>query len=177
MTERTLDVHDLAGLPRERVGELRTPELFALAAGRLWVSEFLRQGDEAAVKRPCWRAGFAAADLDDRALTAFDQLFQAFAAGATRQIEFHCPNCPRLSADERRYLEALALLQRDRHPPAEAILGDWLAPAARRIALNAAQVVALSMAEAGLILPWCGAETALPKGLISYPDQGFRLVH
>ena len=44
---------------------------YNLAAGRLWVSEFLQQG-EGTERRPCWRAGFAAADLDEAAVTAFD---------------------------------------------------------------------------------------------------------
>lgn len=175
MTERTLDPHELGDF-RDRVSQLRTAELFALAAGRLWVSDYLRQNDDLP-GRPSWRSGFAAADLDERTVAEFDQLFQAFAAGATRQIEFRCPNCPRLSPDEQRYLEALSLLQRRRRPAAEAILADWLAPAARRVALNAAHAVAGALAEAGLVLPWRSAETALPKGQIPYADQGLRLVH
>lgn len=176
MTERTPDPPDLHDPARERVAQLRTAELFALAAGRLWVAAFLQQGDDTE-RRPCWRSGFAAADLDEAAVTAFDQLFQAFAGGATRQIEFRCPNCPRLSPDEQLFLQALACLQRDRHAAAAAILGDWLAPAACRVALNAAHAVAGAIAQAGLILPWRDAETALPNTRIHYADQGIRLIH
>ena len=176
MTERPLDLPDRAEHSLERVARLCTAELFALAAGRLWVSDFLAQ-DDAPPRRACWRSGFAAADLDDAAVTAFDQLFQAFAGGATRQIEFHCPNCPRLSPDEQRYLQALAYLQRDLRAPAEAILADWLAPAARRVALTAAHAVAGATALAGLVLPWLGAGPAVPNAQVPYAEQGIRLVH
>ncbi len=176
MTDRPQDAPERDDR-RDRVSQLRTAELFALAAARLWVADFLKQGEEAASGRPCWRSGFVAADLDEPTVTAFDQLFQAFAAGATRQIEFRCPNCPRLSPDEQRFLEALSLLQRDRRPAAEAILAGWLAPAARRVALDAAHAVAGAMVDVGLTLPWRIAETALPHGHILYADQGLRLIH
>lgn len=176
MTDRTLDLPDLHDPAPERVAQLRTAELFALAAGRLWVSEYLHQ-DDGAARRPCWRSGFVAADLDEAAVAAFDQLFQAFAGGATRQIEFRCPNCPRLSLDEQRFLRALAYLQRDRRAAAAAILGDWLAPAATRIALNAAHAVAGAIAQVGLILPWRNAGTAPPNVQAHYADQGIRLIH
>ncbi len=176
MIERMTDLPDLHDPALERVAQLRTAELFALAAGRLWVSEYLQQ-DDGAARRPCWRSGFVAADLDEAAVTAFDQLFQAFAGGATRQIEFRCPNCPRLSPDEQRFLQALAYLQRDRRAAAAAILGDWLAPAACRVALNAAHAVAGAIAQAGLILPWRSAGTALPNAQVHYADQGIRLIH
>ena len=160
-----------------RVDRLRTAELFALAAGRLWVAECLQPTDTGPARRPCWRSGFAAANLDESALGAFDELFQAFAAGARRPIEFRCPSCPLLSTDELRLLETLALLQRDRRAAAEALLGAWLAPAARRVALAAADVVACALAEAGLTLPWRIAGTALPQDRMSYADQGLRLIH
>lgn len=166
-----------ADLASARVDRLRTAELFVLAAGRLWVSEYLLPGEASGGRRPCWRSGFVAADLDEAAAGAFDQLFQAFAAGATRQIEFRCPNCPLLSPDELRFMEALALLQRDGRDPADAILADWLAPAARRVALNAAHAVAGALAGAGLILPWRIAGTAVPHSRMGYADQGLRLIH
>lgn len=176
MTDRPLDAPERDDRC-DRVGQLRTAELFALAAARLWVADFLQQGEGTSLGGPCWRSGFVAADLDDATVIAFDQFFQAFAAGATRQIEFRCPACARLSPDERRYLEALSLLQRDRRAAAEAILAGWLAPAARRVALTAAHAVAAAMADAGLTLPWRIAETALPHSHILYADQGHRLVH
>lgn len=176
MTERPLDLPDLDDPALARVAQLCTAELFALAAGRLWVSAYL-QPDDAPARRPCWRSGFAAADLDAATVLAFDRLFQAFAGGAIRQIEFRCPNCPRLSLDERRFLQALAHLQRDRRAAAAAILGGWLAPAACRVALNAAEAVAGAMAEVGLVLPCRAAGTASPNAPIHYPDQGIRLVH
>lgn len=177
MNEPMPDLPDLHDPALECVAQLRTAELFALAAGRLWVSEFLRQEDGSADLRPCWRSGFVAADLDEATVSAFDQLFQAFAGGATRQIEFRCPNCPRLSPDEQRFLQALAHLQRDRRAAAAAILGQWLAPAACRVALNAAHAVAGAIALAGLILPCRGGETALPNAWHHYADQGVRLIH
>lgn len=135
--------------PATSVTDLGTAELFALATARLWVARCLNPDRPT----PDWDGGFGAAGLEPCAAGAFDSLFRAIAAGARRDMEFHCPSCPCLAADERQYLHMLALFQQGFSLEAAAILEDWLSPAAFRAALEPAGRFAAALAWAGLGLP------------------------
>jgi len=155
----------------DRICQLRTAELLLLAAGRLWVAAYLdpaRQG-------PDWRDGFAAAGIDPEAADRFDALFGMLAAGATREIGFHCPTCTCLGRDEALLLRAFGHLQHGRAGEAERLLGAFLAPAAARLAVGPAGDVAAAMLAAGLRLPAWDRIVTLSQ--FSLSDHGIGLVH
>jgi hypothetical protein len=155
------------------VCRLRTAELLLLAAGRLWVAHYL----DPTGARPRWDDGFDAAGLDGVVGDAFASLFGAFAAVATRKLEFHGPTCPCLGEDEAALLRLFGLLQRNREREAGRILTAWLAPAAVRIVLAPASMVAQAMADAGLDLPLRGPDSGRQSGDFLLSDHGLELVH
>ncbi len=55
-------------------------------------------------------------------------------------------------------------------------LRDWLAPAARRMATSQAGVMAKTLKDAGLIIPWRHAEAATMRRL-DRTDSGLALLH
>jgi hypothetical protein len=161
--------------PELTVSSLKTAELFALATARLWVARCLNPDRPT----PDWDGGFAVAGLEPGCAASFDALFRAIAAGARRDMEFHCPSCPRLAADEAQYLHMLALFQQGRTLEAGTILEDWLTPSALRMALSPAFRFALALTWAGLNLPLRQVEQ-LPteNGNCAFDtDPGARLIH
>jgi hypothetical protein len=100
------------------------------------------------------------AGLDENALRAFECLFGIVAAAPRRSVEIFCPCRQTLGRDEGRLLQLISLLQRARHSEGEAILDDWLPPAAGRMAIGPALDLAGSLARERLIVPWRHPEAA-----------------
>lgn len=131
------------------VAALRTAELFGMAALRLWAAPYR----EPELAHPDWRDGFAAAGIGCGGLGGFDTLMLVVTSAATRPLDVRCLRCAKLGQDEGLFLQLLASLQQQRADLAAAVLGQWLPPAAQRMALEPAQALADAMAEAGLLLP------------------------
>jgi len=131
------------------VAELRTAELFGMAALRLWAAPYREPGFEHAD----WREGFAAAGLGCGALSGFDTLMLIVSTAALRPLDVRCLRCTKLGQDEGLFLQLLATLQQHRADLAAAVLGQWLPPAAARAALEPAQGLADALAAGGLMLP------------------------
>ena len=160
------------------VHDLTTAEMLALATARLWVAATVDSGDAAPDRRGGdWRGGLRAARLGAAAAAALEGLFGSLAGGALRAIAFHCPTCPRLSADERTYLRVLAFAQHGYGNAAYGLLQAWLSPAALRHALGYAGVFAASLVASGLLLPLRGdAAARFPRGF-ALLDNGLSLTH
>jgi len=131
------------------VAALRTAELFGMAAFRLWAAPYL----EPELEHPDWRQGFAAAGIGCGGLGGFDTLMLLLTSAAVRPLEARCLTCKSLSGDEGLFLQLLSHLQQSRADLAAAVLGQWLPPAAVRVALEPAEALAEAMAGAGLMLP------------------------
>jgi hypothetical protein len=159
--------------PADRICQLRTAELFVLAAARLWVADYA----DAAAGPARWRDGFRAAGLGGGPEQAFDRLFACIAAGATRQIGFHCPTCACLGEDELVLLRIFADLQGGRHAPARRALLDWVAPGAARVAADLAADVARAMVQSGLWIPLRLHPAAVLAPKFSYYYQGSNSIH
>ena len=93
-----------------------------------------------------------------QAMELIDDIFQALAAAALRQIDLRCPHCAYLSADEALLLGAVAASQRRQHGIAWAALCALLPPAAARGALPALVSLALLLKEAKLVMAPLDAE-------------------
>ncbi len=158
----------------EPLADLRTAELFVVSSLRLWV---LPHRDPTGI-HPDWRGGFVAAGIDDVGVPAFDGLFQIVAAAARRSLDVRCLRCARLGEDEGFLLQLLSLLQRERAVAANAILGDWLPPAAARMALLPARGFAMALADGGIAIPLRHVEAASADhvGAAGYSDRGLALV-
>ncbi|MBM3620667.1 MAG: hypothetical protein FJX20_08240 [Alphaproteobacteria bacterium] len=127
---------------------LRCAERFVVWALREWR---LRWSDGEA--RPgTLRCGFHHANCGD-GLTPFCDFMEALVAGTRRPLDVRCMNCPYISPDEDRVLDAAAAAQRDRDEITCALLMDALPRAAARIAVGPLAAFAHKMAEAGLVLP------------------------
>jgi hypothetical protein len=131
------------------IGGLTPGELFPLLALRLWAGPHRDPGGSHAD----WREGFRLADLDAEAVADFDGFMRIVLTAAIRPLDVRCARCPRLGADEAAFLVALGSLQRQRPLAASRLLGDWMPPAAARIALRQAGGLARAMADAGLWIP------------------------
>lgn len=157
-------------------------ERAVVAATRAWVAAFRGQEDALAAARVEFTRHLngAAALWGDRrsgddAGLSLHAILRNTTLTATRAVDVRCPACPGLSPDEARLLEALAWLQRDVTPPAEAALADWLPPSAVRLSFGAARGLALALLAAECPLPrrsWAFAALAeaaeLPHGM---PDE------
>jgi hypothetical protein len=148
--DTALDLPPIVYAPDAPLSELRTAELLLVTTLRLFALPWRAPG------RPCpdWRGGLLAADLDAGAITAFDTLFSIVTAGPRRPLDVRCPCRRMLGIDEGRLLQLVSLFQHGRWSLGEAILGDWLLPAPRRLAMSPAQGLAASLARGHLILPW-----------------------
>lgn len=161
-----------ADTPLER---LDTAELLLVTTQRLWLANFVEPG----AGHPSWSGGCRAAGLAAATAQAFDAFWRLVAAAPRRGLDLRCPRCPRLGADEGRFLQAVQALQSGQDPAARAILADWLPPAGLRLALLPLLEVAMALLDAGLALPDRLRLPALPPGSITTacPDRGLALVH
>mgnify|MGYP001606198170 FL=1 len=160
--------------PNTPLADLRTAELFTVSSLRLWA---LPCKDPAGV-HPDWREGFARAGIGEDGAASFDALFRIVVATALRSLDVRCLRCARLGADEAWLLQLTSLFQQRRGNDAAAILGDWLPPAAMRIAVVPAQHFAAALAGRGLLIPYRHAEAATVHlhGLSAHAAPGLALV-
>jgi len=168
---------DLADLPTPVYAEaaplsdLRASELLVVVSTRLYVLPRVANG-----LRADWRGGLCAAGVSEAGVGAFHAFFTIVGHGQRRPLDIHCACRRVLGADEARLLQLISLFQHDRPETAEAILGDWLAPSARRLATTQAGVMATALKDAGLTIPWRHAEAATMRQL-DRTDSGLALLH
>lgn len=161
------------------VTELRTAELFAVMALRFWAAGYRDPTDDGVQ----WQRGFAAADISDDGVTAFNALFLVVASAAHRPLDVRCTKCLSLGEDEAWFLQMIGLLQRDCVTGAELVLMGWLPPAAARTALPFAIVLAAAMAERDLKIPRRPDEEALrhrfelPDAWMHHAEASLALIH
>lgn len=161
--ESTERPHD-AGM---RVAELDFPAQFLLWGMRMWLRAWRQQGREASpinAYRGLAGEGFLRAGIP-QALDFIDDIFQAIAAAALRQVDLRCPPCAYVSADEALLLGAVAASQRKQHGIAWAALGFLLPPAAARGALPALISLAVILRDAEMTLKPLDAERCVAPDL------------
>jgi hypothetical protein len=143
--------------------DLGTVELFVVTVLRLWVAGY---GD--AAWRAQWPSAFRAAGIEPGGAPAFGSLMRTIAGAAHRSLDMRATACRRLGRDEGKMLHLVSLLQRDRMVEAVAVLGDWLPPAAVRLAARHASAFAAGLAHAGLVVPLRHAQAAVVSRLTAY---------
>lgn len=143
-----------------QVTELDFPAQFLLWGMRMWLKAWREQGagpTPVNAFRGIAGEGFLRAGVP-QALDFVDDIFQAIAAGALRQVDLRCPPCAYVSADEALLLGAVAASQRKQHGIAWAALGALLPPAAARGALPSLISLAVTLQGARLVLDQLDAE-------------------
>ena len=154
------------------ISELRTAELFVLAAMRLWAAPHRDPGKA----HPDWRGSFTAAGIDETGMPGFDSLMRILATAALSPLDVRCARCAKLGEDEAWMLQLVSLLQRDQMVEAAAILEHWLPRAGARVAFAYAVEFAAAMAGAGLLVPHRpGSIVATVHGVRTAPSLA--LVH
>lgn len=138
---------DLDALDPMPICGLTYPERFSVWAARVWI-ECFRDGCPTC---PRLENMFGHARLSDHA-GPFHEFFTLVAHGARRKLDFHCPGCKHVGADESLLLALLSAQQWGSPATADRILTDWLHPAAARRATYPARLFAHGLADAGLIL-------------------------
>lgn len=146
-----------------RTAELDFPGQFVLWGMRAWLAA--RRRNEAtgnqAVGISAYRSmageGFLKAGVP-QAMELIDDVFQALAAAATRQIDLRCPHCAYVSPDEALLLGAVAASQRKQHAVSWSALTALLPPAAARGALPSLISLAILLQAADLVLSPLDAE-------------------
>ncbi len=126
---------------------LNYAERLSVWAARVWI-ECLRDDCRAC---PRLENMFRHARLSDHA-GPFYEFFTVVARGARRNLDFRCPGCKHIGADERLLLTLLSAQQWGIAASADGVLTDWLHPAAVRRATYPARLFAHGLAEAGLVL-------------------------
>ena len=147
-----------------RVLELDFPGQFLVWGMRAWLMAWRQSGAAEGIAPAAPNAyrgiageGFLRAGVP-QAMELIDDIFQALAAAALRQIDLRCPHCAYLSADEALLLGAVAASQRQQHGIAWAALCTLLPPAAARGALPALVSLAVLLKDAKLVLSPLDAE-------------------
>ncbi len=141
-----------------RTLELDFPGQFVLWGMRAWLAA--RRRNEAGcfgAYRSLAGEGFRKAGVP-QAMELIDDVFQALAAAATRQIDLRCPHCAFVSPDEALLLGAIAASQRKQHAVSWSALTALLPPAAARGALPSLISLAILLQGADLVLRPLDAE-------------------
>ncbi len=141
-----------------RVAELDFPGQFVLWGMRAWLAA--RRRNEAggfSAYRSLAGEGFLKAGAP-QAMELIDDVFQALAHAATRQIDLRCPNCAYVSPDEALLLGAVAASQRKQHAVSWSALTALLPPAAARGALPSLLSLAILLQSVDLVLSPLDAE-------------------
>jgi hypothetical protein len=143
--------------------DLRTPELFIVTVLRLWAA-----GHGDTIRPADWPNAFRAVGIEEGAAPAFGSLIRIVASAARRPLDIRVRHCRWLGGDEGRLLRLISLMQRDRLVEASAVLADWLPPAAARLVMRDAQILADALARSGLVVPLRHAEAASWSSLAAY---------
>lgn len=122
-------------------------EQFTVWAIRSWVAG-LKEG---AARSFALQRGFDLAGIPEGAGT-LDGLLSTVARGAVRSIDIRCVRCRWLSDDERALLAAIGGCQAGAKAAAHVVLGDFVVPAATRVAAEYAATLAADLARADLLL-------------------------
>jgi len=127
---------------------LTVPERLIVWGMRAWVA-CIKSGQcpETCLREAYGRFGVLAA------ASSLDALMQVIRQATTRIIDVRCVNCPHLSPDEARLLQAFAALQQREPTTAWMALGSWLPPQTASFALGPADGLARLFAAAGWVLP------------------------
>ncbi|HEU0161045.1 MAG TPA: hypothetical protein VFQ69_01465 [Rhizomicrobium sp.] len=126
---------------------LRTPELLLVATLRLFARSAWQQTPVD------WSEGLRAAGLPPDSIDALTRLFEIIAVAPRRRLAIACLHQTVLSPDEHRFLRMIAALQRHAEDEARAFLDIWVTPAAVRLALPCARLLAEGLARQGYRLP------------------------
>lgn len=159
--------------PTGRVRDLRTGELLVVAVVRLWAA-FISEPDRT---EPQWQEGLAAAEVEPEGAAAFDTLFRIVVAATRRPLDIHRAQCPMLGSDEARFLAMIHLAQQGCQAEVGAMLGDWLPPAAVRMALPPLCLFAGALYRADLAIPLRGATVPAAARFTTPVDHGASLLH
>jgi len=142
-----------------RAAELDFPGQFLLWGMRAWLAARRRNESGAfGAYRSLAGEGFLKAGVP-QAMELIDDVFQALAAAAIRQIDLRCPHCAFVSPDEALLLGAVAASQRKQHGVSWSALTALLPPAAARGALPALISLAILLQAAELVLTPIDPET------------------
>lgn len=144
------------------IGALGTAELFVLSALRTW-----RNGvrhDEMCCCRNLLRNGFQAAGLSARDFQHFDRLTLIIDAALAAPAWIAELRTPRVTCEERRYLDLIAQAQHGSARQTLHALAAWLPPAVARVAVAPCVALAQSCAAAGLVWPLTKDGRRLPRG-------------
>lgn len=179
-TESAERPHD-AGM---RVAELDFPAQFLLWGMRCWLAAWRQDGSgrggngqgpaggSAGAYRGIAGEGFLRAGVP-QALELIDDIFQAVAIAALRQVDLRCIHCAFLSGDEALLLGAVGASQVRQHGVAWAALLSLLPPAAARGALPSLISLAVLLRDAGLKLEPLDAEKcAAPELRLALSQAG-----
>lgn len=126
---------------------LRFAEQFTIWSVRKWVEQMRAMPRNVS----SIRQAFDESDVG-AAFSAFDHFMRLVVSGARRQIEVNCPSCRVVSSDEEALLALVAALQAEDKITAYILLGEWLHPAAVRLAYDPVQFVADVFDDAGISL-------------------------
>jgi len=139
--------------------DLDFPGQFVLWGMRAWLAA-RRQNESGGLSayRSMAGEGFLKAGVP-QAMELIDDVFQALAAAAIRQIDLRCPHCAFVSPDEALLLGAVAASQRKQHGVSWSALTALLPPAAARGALPALISLAILLQAAELVLTPIDPET------------------
>jgi hypothetical protein len=141
------------------LGELRTPEVLLVATLRLFAESAWSHSPKA------WWEGLEAANVSAEGVQGLVRLFDIIAVAPRRKLAVACIHCRFLCPDEGLFLQLIASLQRKNVKEASAILLNWVAPAAARMAISHAQSLADELAQQGHLLPRRSAMAGLfPEG-------------
>ena len=156
-----------AAPPHDHETGLRTEELdhagqFLLWGMRAWLLAFRQVSRPGSQDRPnAYRGiageGFLRAGVP-QAMELIDDVFQALANAAIRQIDLRCPHCVFVSPDEALLLGAVAASQRKQHAISWSALTALLPPATARGALPSLISLAILLQAADLVLRTLDAE-------------------
>ena len=141
-----------------RAAELAFPGQFLLWGMRAWLAARRRnESGGLSAYRSLAGEGFLKAGVP-QAMELIDDVLQALAAAAIRQIDLRCPYCAFVSPDEALLLGAVAASQRKQHAVSWSALTALLPPAAARGALPSLISLAILLQSADLILAPLDAE-------------------
>ena len=148
----------MSGGDERRIHELTCSEQFVLWTARSWIAAFKRQQPV----YPHLRQGFEVAGIPD-GLFALDELMGLLASAARRQLDFRCVKCRHVGADEALLLRCLAACQSSRAAEIDQVLMDWLPPAAARMALRPAMLLAMQLDSIGMRVPMPDLMPPVPR--------------
>ncbi|HEY0283055.1 MAG TPA: hypothetical protein VGC27_10580 [Rhizomicrobium sp.] len=164
----------IAYLDDMSLSHLNTAELLLTATLRLYV--LAQRGAEG--ECPDWRNGMLTTGVRPCAVVAFDVLVKTILGQTQQALDVRCPLCPKLGADEGRFLQMTSLLQQQRFGAAHAILGQWLPPLAQAAMMSPAVHVAFACASRGLRVPWRHGDTEMLAYFdVPCGDPGVNFVH